>query len=266
MFSVFAGDSALVSYHPEFASWSKTAGEVTTFFDIEDIPSPQGTLFSAPPSILLIVDKISASDIRQLLYRSENTGESIAVISRVKPRGNFSKDGISIISVEYPKSPSQRKTMIKEITPDISDKNAMEIAKRCDNFVDACIVARQVELRPNEAVNWRKVFIPIPKNAPPWDITNAINEGDATTAVHATRKMVLSTRTTPQALAMQLLGFYSKVVAGSTPHFASIRRGVKDIDGLVDVLSTYPGVVLSSGKLDYGIVAMVAALSAQFKH
>lgn len=263
-FLVFSGSEVLVKYHPEYASWEGEAQDIVECYSLDEIPSTSTSLFFDPPAIVVNVDSIKASDLRQLLYRAEEIGENMCVISNKKPRGNFEKDGIDIIDVSYPKSTKQRSSVLSKMF-NIENNQALKIAKAYDDPHLACVVARQCEfLDMNQ--KWSKFFIPEDKDSPPWSITNAINDGDTATAIEETTILLRKKKTSPQAIAMQITGYYTKAVTSASPFFAKLKkRNIKDAAGMVDDMSYFPEVIMRSGKnsAQYSLKSYVASLSSR---
>lgn len=263
-FLVFSGSEDLVKHHPEYVSWRDEIQDIVACRSVDDVPEKSTSVFFDPPAIVLSVDSIKASDLRQLLYRAEEGGEDMCIISAQKPRGNFEKDGISIIDVSYPKSPKQRSSVLSSMFHIGSDQ-ALKIAKRYDDPHVACVIARQCELLDTNQ-RWSKFFIPEDKDSPPWMITDAINAGDAATAIEETSILLRKKKTSPQAIAMQITGYYTKAVTSSSPFFAKLnKKSIKDTAGMVDDMAYFPEVIMQSGKnsAQHSLKAYVASLSSR---
>lgn len=266
-FLVFSGSTPLIKHHPEYTSWVNDTQDVVECHGVDDIPGKSTSLFFDPPAIILNVESIKASDLRQLLYRAEETGENMCIIASQKPRGNFEKDGIEIIDVSYPKPPRQRSSVLQDMF-DITDKQSLRIAKTYDDPSVACVIARQCEfIDSNES--WSQFFIPEEKGSPPWLITDAINSGDAATAMRETSTLLKKKKSSPQSLAMQITGYYTKAVTSSGSFFSKLnRRNIKDKAGMVDDMAHYPEVIMQAGKTSaqHSLKAYVASLASRCKN
>lgn len=263
-FIVFSGNPVIAQHHPTYISWLNNVQDTEYVYSIDEIPGKSPGIFFDPPAIILIVEKISASDMRQLLYRAEGTGENMCIISYAKPRGNFDKDGISIIDAEYPSSVKKRSSLLSDIF-NISHKDASKIARVCDEPYQACIIARQLEF-VDDMPQWSDIFIPEDKDSPPWLITDAINSGHVSGAIAETRKLLMKKKVTPQSLAMQITGYYTKAITSHNSFFVKLKsKHIVDIRGMVEDMSYYPQVILQSGKASsqHSMLAYVASLSSR---
>lgn len=263
-FVVFAGSLPFVRSHPDFIQWEESTNDTVECYSIEEAPQKSSGIFFDPPAIIVIVDSIKASDLRQLLYRAEETGEDICVISEKKPRGKFDKDGINIIDVTYPESLNKRAKVLNDMFS-IGKRNAIDIAKKCNDPLQACVVAKQYTIA-SDAPEWSLFFIPEDKDSPPWLITDAINSGDTKKALKEIKVLLQKKRTTPQSLAMQITGYYTKVLSSENKFFSSIRKkNVIDVKGMVEDMSYFPEVILSSKKTSsqQSIQAYVSSLSSR---
>lgn len=263
-FAVFAGSLPFIRSHPEFIQWENSTDDIVECYNIEDIPQKSSGLFFDPPAIIVIVESIKASDLRQLLYRAEETGESICVVSEKKPRGKFDKDGITITDVTYPDSINKRAKVLSNMFS-LERNTAINIAKKCNDPLQACVIAKQHAL-VSDVPEWSLFFIPEEKDTPPWLITDAINTGDTVQALKETRVLLHKKKITPQSLAMQITGYYTKVLSSENRFFTSLRKkNVADIPGMVKDMSYFPEVILSSGKTasQYSMQAYVSSLSSR---
>ena len=263
-FVVFSGSYPLVCHHPTFIQWKKDSRDTVECHSVDDVPEKSSGIFFDPPAIIVIVESIKASDLRQLLYRAEETGEDMCIISSKKPQGKFDKDGISIIDVPYPSSIKKRAEVIRGMFF-LDKKSAIQIAQKCNDPLQACIVARQYSLCPN-STQWSLFFIPEEKDTPPWLITDAINEGNSAVAVKEARILLRKKKITPQSLAMQITGYYTKVLSSEKKFFLSLRkRHVLSSTGIIEDMSYYPEAILSSNKSSslQSMLAYVASLSSR---
>lgn len=263
-FLVFSGHHTLISFHPLYHQWIQDNPHSITVNDIDNIPQPQQGLFVDSPSLVISLESIKAGQLRELLYRAEDTGENMIICVSTPPRGKFDRDGIVIHHCDYPQSISQRTKILSDIF-DISRSHASTIAQKFDNVSHACIAARQCEIIPHgEHVSWSMIYIPTDKNSPPWNITDAICSGNINKAIVETQHLLYSTRTTPQALCMQLTGFFTKIIEKSSPFFAHPSRQPQDVTGMIHDMSYYPQMVMDSGKKHYALCSYVASLSSRF--
>lgn len=265
-FLVFSGSIPFAQAHPRYTEWKNSCQDVTTCYGLEEVPDKSTGLFFDAPGVVILTDYIKAGDLRQLFYRAEETGENMCVISEKKPRGNFDKDGIDIIDLSYPSAPKKRAELLSSVSG-ITHKQAIKIAQIHDDPLKAYIVSQQanfVESMPS----WSQFYIPEDKDNPPWLITNAINDGKTSQALKQVQILARKKKTTPQSLAMQVTGYYTKVITEDSGFFAKIKKSyLGDLPGMVADMSFYPAAIMSAGKTgaQHTLYAYIASLSSRFK-
>ena len=185
------------------------------------------------------------------------------VCSQKPIRGKFDKDGIHITTVSYPGNVRDRSKIIQD-SFGLSESFSHHLAKRIDDPQVLSIVAPQIVLSGKRRISWSQLYIPQPRDTPPWGITDAIIQGDAGRAISETTIILNSGKTTPQGLCMQLTGFFSKIVSRKNKFFSKSSRQPKDVFGMVEDMREYPPIIFSGGKTHYGVCSYAASLASRY--
>lgn len=283
-FAVFVGDPSVVHESDDYMQWKDDTGshnDPYVYTNIEDVPQSHDSLFFDIPPLEIHVPSIKVSDIRSMLYRAENTGESISIITEQKPRGDVSKDGVNVIEIGVPVGKSLENMLMSRYG--IDRRNAHVIVSKYGsvkknatlnekvNAMKACrVIAQQVSFVSGSTTvtkkHYRHTYNPYQGDIPPWDLTDAINDGDIFSACQHVAILLRQKKSSPQSLYMQLCGYYNKVISPTTPWFFTLSQKMMNKDKAIEVLSQYSYSVMESDKVSsrYHVMCFVADLASCF--
>lgn len=245
-----------------------------SFKEALETPHVDVSLFYDPQGVKIVVDDVSANDFRELMRK---VNDDILVVSTKAPRANFAKDGVEIIQSAYPKNElAAAKMLSKKLNLELPV--VRKIMSSSDNTVSKVDKVWQYSFIDDHSnYSYGDLYEVRQSDNPPWDITNAIIDGNGSLAAKNVR-LYVSKMHDPRAattLSFQLLGYFRKVIAsrddkggivGNMKFFGKSGKRIHDLHGLTQDLSEFSQYVVKNGNHDTQILcAMVASMSNRFK-
>ena len=220
------------------------------------------------------VEDIKADELRKFLSQE---GDEAIIITQKKPRGNFSKDDISIIDMSLPKSKKEREKFISQRFS-LSKKQAQQLVNHVDDTFSLLSLSQQLELVDYDDILLGELYNPQEYDMPPWDITDAIVSGDVENALRTTKAYTSKYTKNSQytSLMFQIIGYIRKVIIVSDDtgniiedskrkFFFSKNKKIKDKDSLIKDIDFYSKSMLETHYPEHTFHAMIASMTSQFK-
>ena len=205
------------------SNFRKNHSEIMSFTEPEEVVFPQQGLFDVTSAVEVLVDTIPAADIRNLASQAQHQCCDLMIITRIKNRGKFTKDGITVIDCAPPERERDFVYWLSERTG-VPPKVAAYCIKSSSDEIQAIVVARQAALLNGRKIPRGSFIESRGKEAPPWDVIDSILDGDIFNALGALSIVAPDDRSATST-AIALCSYMRKAVVASRDTSGFIQQG-----------------------------------------